>query len=56
MTSPMYEPYHLYDFTLKSFFNNGIVNKYEVISHDYYVCSLMYIPRFFTSIISLVYV
>jgi ubiquinone/menaquinone biosynthesis C-methylase UbiE len=44
--SPMHEPYHLYEFTLQSFLQNGKVNNYQVVSHDYSVCSLVHIPRF----------
>jgi 2-polyprenyl-3-methyl-5-hydroxy-6-metoxy-1,4-benzoquinol methylase len=44
--SPMHEPYHLYEFNLKSFIDNGKVNNYEVISHDYSVCELVHVPRF----------
>ena len=44
--SPMHEPFHLYEFTLKSFFDNGKANNYQVISHDYSVCSIIHIPQF----------
>lgn len=44
--SPMHAPYHLYEFSLQSFIANGKINNYEVISHDYSVCSLMHVPRF----------
>lgn len=44
--SPMHEPYHLYEFTLQSFLENGKVNNYQVISYEYAVCSLVHIPRF----------
>jgi 2-polyprenyl-3-methyl-5-hydroxy-6-metoxy-1,4-benzoquinol methylase len=43
--SPMHEPYHLYEFSLKSFINNGKINGYEVIKFDYTVCSVIHIPN-----------
>lgn len=43
--SPMHEPYHLYEFTLQSFIENGKVNNYKVASFDYTICSLVHIPR-----------
>lgn len=36
--SPMHEPYHLYEFGLKSFLEHGRINKYEVVIHEFYVC------------------
>ena len=44
--SPMHEPYHLYEFGLQSFIENGKNNAYKVISHDYTVCSVTHIPQF----------
>ena len=40
--SPMHEPYHLYEFGLKSFQNHP--QKYEVAFHQYYVCET-YMPK-----------
>lgn len=36
--SPMHEPFHLHEFSLKSFQKNGKINKYEILFHQYYVC------------------
>ncbi len=36
--SPMHSPYHLYEFDLRSFEKNGILNNYSIIHHEYYVC------------------
>ena len=44
--SPMHEPYHLYEFSLKSFINNGKINNYEVVLYKYSICSLIHIPKF----------
>lgn len=35
--SPMHSPYHLYEFSLKSFEENGKLNNYNVLRHHYYV-------------------
>ncbi len=44
--SPMHEPFHLYEFTLRSFIENGKINNYQVVSYEYTVCSLIHIPGF----------
>jgi ubiquinone/menaquinone biosynthesis C-methylase UbiE len=36
--SPMHEPYHLYEFSLKSFEQHAELNEYEIAHHEYYVC------------------
>jgi 2-polyprenyl-3-methyl-5-hydroxy-6-metoxy-1,4-benzoquinol methylase len=36
--SPMHEPYHLYEFGLKSFHEHAKLHGYEVAGHEYYVC------------------
>jgi SAM-dependent methyltransferase len=43
--SPMHEPFHLYEFNIKSFQKNSIINNYTVASHEYYVCQT-YMPGF----------
>lgn len=43
--SPMHVPFHLYEFGLKSFMENGKVNNYEIAFHEYFVCQT-YMPRF----------
>ena len=48
--SPMHEPFHLYEFTLQSFIENGKINNYQVVSYEYTVCSLIHTPIFLHSI------
>jgi 2-polyprenyl-3-methyl-5-hydroxy-6-metoxy-1,4-benzoquinol methylase len=36
--SPMHEPFHLYEFGLKSFKLHAQQNNYEIAFHEYYVC------------------
>jgi len=36
--SPMHEPYHLHEFTLKSFQEHSKKNDYELAFNEYYVC------------------
>ena len=36
--SPMHEPYHLYEFTIDSFKKNALINGYEIVFHEYFVC------------------
>lgn len=43
--SPMHVPFHLYEFGLKSFIENGKINNYEIAFHEYFVCQT-YMPRF----------
>ena len=42
--SPMHIPYHLYEFSLKSFEKNS-KNKYKIAFHEYYVCKT-FLPAF----------
>jgi len=42
--SPMHRPFHLYEFTLKSFVQHAKQNNYEIASYRYYVCQT-YVPR-----------
>jgi SAM-dependent methyltransferase len=44
--SPMHEPYHLFEFTVKSFEENAKQNNYHVVRHDYDVCEIFFFPRF----------
>jgi len=44
--SPMASPFHVYEFTLKSFVEHGLAFGYDVVSSDYSVCSLSPLPRF----------
>lgn len=50
--SPMHEPFHLYEFGLKSFQENAKINGYEVVFHEYYVCSIDPMPRFTHGVLS----
>ncbi len=42
--SPMHDPYHLYEFNLKSFKKHAQKNGYELAFHEYYVCQT-YLPK-----------
>ncbi|MEO5571413.1 MAG: class I SAM-dependent methyltransferase [Bacteroidia bacterium] len=42
--SPMHNPFHLYEFSLKSFEENAKVNNYKIAQHFYYVAST-YMPK-----------
>jgi len=42
--SPMHPPYHLYEFSHKSFQVHGKKNGYEVAKHTYHVCNT-YLPK-----------
>jgi len=44
--SPMHKPFHLYEFTLRSFVEHARQNNYEIASYRYYVCQT-YVPRAF---------
>jgi 2-polyprenyl-3-methyl-5-hydroxy-6-metoxy-1,4-benzoquinol methylase len=48
--SPMHEPFHLYEFGLKSFLLNGEKLGYKVARHDYYVCQT-FMPKFLDPIL-----
>jgi 2-polyprenyl-3-methyl-5-hydroxy-6-metoxy-1,4-benzoquinol methylase len=43
--SPMHTPFHLYEFTLKSFQRNGARLGYAIAHHQYDVCEIMNLPR-----------
>ncbi len=43
--SPMHVPFHLFEFGLKSFSENGRINNYEIAFHEYFICQT-YMPRF----------
>ena len=42
--SPMHEPFHLHEFSLKSFQIHAGNNNYNIVHHDYYVCQT-YMPK-----------
>lgn len=44
--SPMHAPYHLYEFSLRSFKENGLQNGFEVHDYAYYVCKTYLNPIF----------
>lgn len=43
--SPMHDPYHLYEFDLRSFQAHAKRNNYEIAFHEYYVCQT-FMPKF----------
>ena len=48
--SPMHEPYHLYEFSLRSFQKNSEINGYKIAHQEYYVCQT-FLPKAFDRII-----
>jgi SAM-dependent methyltransferase len=48
--SPMHTPYHLYEFSLKSFRKNAELNGYEIVGVHYGICDT-FLPRIFDKII-----
>lgn len=48
--SPMHTPFHLFEFTLRSFHANGKALGYEIAHHEYYVCQT-YMPHLFDPIL-----
>lgn len=42
--SPMHQPFHLHEFSYKSFMEHGKRNNYEIAHHEYYVCKT-YLPK-----------
>ena len=47
----MHEPYHLFEFDLKSFSENGAQSNYEVVDYEYAVASIYQIPKIFHPIL-----
>ena len=45
--SPMHEPYHLFEFSKKSFEENAKLNNYTIIDSEYFVCNIPFFPRVF---------
>lgn len=43
--SPMHEPFHMYEFDVKSFRHHSARNGYEIAFSEYYVCE-SYMPKF----------
>tara|TARA_B100000963_G_C22514348_1_gene619918 strand:+ start:234 stop:1103 length:870 start_codon:yes stop_codon:yes gene_type:complete len=50
--SPMHEPYHLYEFDLKSFEEHSKRNGYEIVHYEYFICSIYNIPTLFHPVLS----
>lgn len=50
--SPMHEPFHIYEFDLKSFKNNGQLLNYEIADYEYAVASIYHIPKLFHPILN----
>lgn len=48
--SPMHEPFHLYEFSIKSFQEHAKVNGYEIAKEQYFVCET-FLPRLFDPIV-----
>jgi 2-polyprenyl-3-methyl-5-hydroxy-6-metoxy-1,4-benzoquinol methylase len=48
--SPMHEPFHLYEFGLKSFQEHARINGYEIAHSEYYICET-FLPKFLDPII-----
>jgi SAM-dependent methyltransferase len=48
--SPMHEPYHLYEFTHRSFQIHAQNNHYEIADYHYYICST-FMPSFLNPLI-----
>lgn len=42
--SPMHPPFHLHEFTLCSFRENGLLTGYTIAEHHYDVCSIYHLP------------
>jgi SAM-dependent methyltransferase len=48
--SPMHEPFHLFEFTLKSFQKHAKLHNYKVVKHEYEVCST-FMPKILNPIL-----
>ena len=48
--SPMHSPFHLYEFTLKSFKEHAKTHNYHIAKHEYNVCQT-FLPRFLNPIV-----
>jgi len=46
-TSPMHSPFHLYEFSLKSFEENQKKNHYSIAHFEYKVCMILNFPKVF---------
>jgi hypothetical protein len=48
--SPMHEPFHIYEFGLKSFAENAKINHYEIAYHQFDVCDT-FMPKILNKVI-----
>lgn len=48
--SPMHKPYHLFEFDVNSFAENGKINGYKILNHWYYVAPT-YLPKIFDKVL-----
>ena len=47
---PMHQPFHLHEFSFKSFKEHAHKNGYEIVHHEYFVCQT-YMPKIFDYIL-----
>jgi 2-polyprenyl-3-methyl-5-hydroxy-6-metoxy-1,4-benzoquinol methylase len=45
--SPMHAPFHMYEFSLRSFQENQKINNYKIIYDEFYPCPILGIPKLF---------
>jgi 2-polyprenyl-3-methyl-5-hydroxy-6-metoxy-1,4-benzoquinol methylase len=45
--SPMHEPFHLYEFSLRSFEKLSRMLSYQIILYEYTVCKIYFVPKLF---------
>ena len=50
--SPMHNPYHLFEFDLKSFEEHAKKHNYEIAYRKYYVCSIPFFPGFLKPVLN----
>lgn len=43
--SPMHEPFHIYEFSKRSFEENARINNYRIIDAKYMVCNIPFFPK-----------
>ena len=46
----MHDPFHLYEFSLKSFVDNGKINQYKVVKYEYIICDT-FLPKILNPIL-----
>jgi 2-polyprenyl-3-methyl-5-hydroxy-6-metoxy-1,4-benzoquinol methylase len=50
--SPMHSPFHLYEFDTRSFRELGLQQRFEVVRHQHFVCSIRFFPGFIKPFLS----